>query len=244
MTTLCVLKTESPRLHECWIVITPRTLLTSAELCISASAFLKSYSPAYLRTSSLLFCSTKFTNSLQNFYPTLEMAGTNAFCIAIIFLLLLLPTPNDATARNFPYSGPSTMIYGETRRPEGGYVNMKPPPLHHRKGLPYGRVVKHCMPKGLRHSSAPSRYANSYPFGLPCFTRNPFQPWTSCNGGGIQEWLFWSRGIYELGNIDYICAVLLLPTGIQTMYCIWFESVSEFVVCACKLCALRYANSN
>ncbi|KAL3518420.1 hypothetical protein ACH5RR_021009 [Cinchona calisaya] len=88
-------------------------------------------------------------------------------CIAIIFLLFFLPTPNNATARNFPYSGPSTTIYGETKSGDG-YVTANPP---HGKGLPFGREVRNCKPKGFRRSSGPSRYVNYQPFGSsPCLT--------------------------------------------------------------------------
>ncbi|KAL3530528.1 hypothetical protein ACH5RR_009850 [Cinchona calisaya] len=101
--------------------------------------------------------------------------STNVLCVAIIFVLLFLPHLNDATARNFPYSGPSTTLYAETKTGGGGgggYVTMKPPRLHHRKELPFGGEIRNCMPKGFSHSSAPSRYVNLQPFGSsPCFTR-------------------------------------------------------------------------
>ncbi|KAG5515568.1 hypothetical protein RHGRI_036571 [Rhododendron griersonianum] len=51
------------------------------------------------------------------------------------------------------------------------YVTMKPLIMDHKKQLFRGREVNGCMPKGFRHSSAPSRYVNYQTMGsLGCST--------------------------------------------------------------------------
>lgn len=68
--------------------------------------------------------------------------------------------------RALPYSGPSTMMAPLATKARE-YAIMKMKPMLDEEGAGrffHGKQVKACMPKGRRHSSAPSRYVNSYTF--------------------------------------------------------------------------------
>ncbi|KAK9064085.1 hypothetical protein SSX86_017957 [Deinandra increscens subsp. villosa] len=87
------------------------------------------------------------------------MARFTMFLVAM-FLLLLLSPPARIT------SGSNTMFYGvAATRPleEKGeeYVMYKPKT----SGTNKGQGINGCLPKGLRHSSGPSRYINYQTLG-------------------------------------------------------------------------------
>ncbi|CAK7332241.1 unnamed protein product [Dovyalis caffra] len=60
-----------------------------------------------------------------------------------------------------PSSVPSTMMAPLDSQGEG-YVKMKPH-LNHKRPFFGARDVRGCLPKGYRHSSAPSRFVNNLP---------------------------------------------------------------------------------
>ncbi|KAE8037787.1 hypothetical protein FH972_010349 [Carpinus fangiana] len=68
-------------------------------------------------------------------------------------------------ARHIPSSAPSTIVRPLiSEAPD--YATMKPQ-FHHKHRVFQGREVKGCLPKGYRHSSAPSRYVNYRTLGSP-----------------------------------------------------------------------------
>ncbi|KAL1817073.1 hypothetical protein ACET3Z_019647 [Daucus carota] len=82
----------------------------------------------------------------------------------IYILLFLFPLHESLAARALPSSGPSTtMAPLATKARE--YAIMKMRPMLDQEGRVFhGKQVKACMPKGRRHSSAPSRYVNFHTF--------------------------------------------------------------------------------
>ncbi|KAK9282901.1 hypothetical protein L1049_011126 [Liquidambar formosana] len=84
---------------------------------------------------------------------------SNSLLFMALFSLFLLLTPPALT------TGPSSIsrVAAATRplesRHEENYVNLNPRSNHGQHGFRSGDV-KSCLPKGLRHSSAPSRYGN------------------------------------------------------------------------------------
>ena len=64
------------------------------------------------------------------------------------------------------------MAAGREAPPRGqDFVSMKPLIMDHNRQAFGGREVKGCMPKGLRHSSGPSRVVNFHTMGsLGCTT--------------------------------------------------------------------------
>ncbi|CAK9171422.1 unnamed protein product [Ilex paraguariensis] len=82
---------------------------------------------------------------------------THGYIALYIYLLLLLSPLDEAMAGRFL---PSSVLVSRTEQSESGgrtYVTMKPE-LNHKRQVFHQREVKTCMPKGFRHSSAPSRY--------------------------------------------------------------------------------------
>lgn len=69
--------------------------------------------------------------------------------------------------RDIPSSVPSTM-----RPVSVDYVKMNPQVLNnHKEEVFHEKQVKGCMPKGSKHSSAPSRYVNFQTLGSACATK-------------------------------------------------------------------------
>ncbi|KAL3597834.1 hypothetical protein D5086_009471 [Populus alba] len=64
-----------------------------------------------------------------------------------------------------PSSVPSTMVTVPLVSQGEDYVKMKPL-LNRKRPFFGGRDVKGCLPKGYRHSSAPSRFVNNLPLVL------------------------------------------------------------------------------
>ncbi|KAI3461398.1 hypothetical protein Pfo_018061 [Paulownia fortunei] len=96
--------------------------------------------------------------------------STSILCITFVHILLLLSCTHEAMARHYPVlpSAPSTALPIGSKAAD--YVTMKPW-LNHKQRVFHQREVKNCMPKGLHHSSAPSRYVNSQTLGsLRCFS--------------------------------------------------------------------------
>lgn len=90
----------------------------------------------------------------------------------IYFLLFLFSVSETMAGRAMPSSGPSTMIVPPaTEAREEAIMKMRPR-LDQQGRTYHGKEVKACMPKGVRHSSAPSRYINFHTFGglLGCET--------------------------------------------------------------------------
>ncbi|CAH1430439.1 unnamed protein product [Lactuca virosa] len=103
------------------------------------------------------------------------MARLTFFMVAMLHLLLLLSPPGTT------HGGGNTIFCGgggggvAAMRPleeKGGeYVTYKP-----KTGvINQGEGVYGCLPKGIRHSSGPSRYINYQTLGLPsaCSTNAP-----------------------------------------------------------------------
>ncbi|KAI4304693.1 hypothetical protein MLD38_040168 [Melastoma candidum] len=89
-----------------------------------------------------------------------------------ILLLLLSSSPQRAVlaARGGPvsYSVPSTArppVDLHTHNSSPGFVTMDPSADNKRGRSFGGREVKNCLPKGFRHTSAPSRFVNYEPLG-------------------------------------------------------------------------------
>ncbi|KAK7844259.1 hypothetical protein CFP56_011071 [Quercus suber] len=61
-------------------------------------------------------------------------------------------------ARKIPSSAPSTIVRPLVSEAQD-YVTMKPL-FKHKHRVFRGKEVKNCLPKGFRHSSAPSRFVN------------------------------------------------------------------------------------
>ncbi|XVE59050.1 hypothetical protein DITRI_Ditri05aG0013800 [Diplodiscus trichospermus] len=69
--------------------------------------------------------------------------------------------------RDIPSSVPSTM-----RPASVDYVKMNPEKLNHKHEVFNEKETKGCMPKGSKHSSAPSRYVNFQTLGSSCATKS------------------------------------------------------------------------
>ncbi|GAA0156207.1 hypothetical protein LIER_13752 [Lithospermum erythrorhizon] len=79
-------------------------------------------------------------------------------------LILFSQIDSIVTMRNFPSSVPSTMISKD-------YGTLKPVMINKKHHVFSGKEVKNCKPKGVRHASAPSRFANVHPLSYSgCFT--------------------------------------------------------------------------
>lgn len=77
----------------------------------------------------------------------------------LISLLLMLSPLDVITGRPEPSSSPE------------GYATMKPLVVDHKRQVFQGNEANGCMPKGVRRSSAPSRYVNYHTLGsLGCST--------------------------------------------------------------------------
>lgn len=82
----------------------------------------------------------------------------------VYILLFLFPIHESMAGRPLPSSGPSTMMAPlATKAREYAIMKMKPM-LDQEGRVFHGKQVKACMPKGRRHSSAPSRYVNFHTF--------------------------------------------------------------------------------
>ncbi|KAI6669417.1 hypothetical protein NL676_004302 [Syzygium grande] len=98
---------------------------------------------------------------------------------AVLVLLLLASAGFTAMAARggaMLTSVPSTMIplFPDSQ----GYKTMKHPFYHKGTRAFGGKQLRNCMPKGFRHSSAPSRYVNYEPLGSSkwCSTPSPTGP--------------------------------------------------------------------
>ncbi|KAJ7981035.1 Maintenance of mitochondrial morphology protein like [Quillaja saponaria] len=79
--------------------------------------------------------------------------------LAICLLLSLSPLGITMAGRVVPPSAPSTITRPLVSEEAETYSTMKPQ-LDHKQGVFRRREVKGCLPKGFRHSSAPSRFVN------------------------------------------------------------------------------------
>ncbi|KAF9596146.1 hypothetical protein IFM89_007464 [Coptis chinensis] len=84
-----------------------------------------------------------------------------------LFLLFLFLSPADNALVGF---SSSTKVAEATRllRSESSqdYATMNPEESNSKQKVHFGgRVVENCLPKGVRHSSAPSHYANYHALG-------------------------------------------------------------------------------
>lgn len=150
--------------------------------CVLSAFF--SNSQAYLRPLSspppLLISYKTFQKITQN-HLNFEIINQNLkswemptrrISFSLLFNCLLLLSSIVQGIRVIPPSVPSTM------RPliaQGGdFVKMRP----HKQPVFGGNAANGCLPKGFRHSSAPSRYVNSQPFGS-CFDKAIIEnPWS------------------------------------------------------------------
>ncbi|PSR86569.1 Maintenance of mitochondrial morphology protein like [Actinidia chinensis var. chinensis] len=87
------------------------------------------------------------------------MSNVKLHILVIFVLVLLCPLGLEVAA-------------GREAPPRGqDFVSMKPLIMDHNRQAFGGREVKGCMPKGLRHSSGPSRIVNFHTMGsLGCST--------------------------------------------------------------------------
>ncbi|KAJ4829679.1 hypothetical protein Tsubulata_007474 [Turnera subulata] len=84
--------------------------------------------------------------------------STTPLCMLVMYVLVLLCCLETTMGgRNIPSSVPSTQEQAE-------FVKMKPE-MDLRRPVFGSRGVKSCLPKGFRHSSAPSRFVNYQPLG-------------------------------------------------------------------------------
>ncbi|KAI4334356.1 hypothetical protein L6164_019057 [Bauhinia variegata] len=84
------------------------------------------------------------------------MSTTVPLSLLALYLFLSLSCLNITMAgRLIPPSAPSTV----TRPLVSTYVTMKPQ-LDHNQKVFQEKQVNSCLPKGFRHSSAPSRFVN------------------------------------------------------------------------------------
>ncbi|KAL4333631.1 hypothetical protein GQ457_07G033810 [Hibiscus cannabinus] len=96
------------------------------------------------------------------------MAATKC-CIVFMYVLFMFSSSWGVAmgGRYIPSSVPSTM-----RPASVDYVKINPQLLlKHKHRVNRDKQVKGCMPKGLRHSSAPSRYVNYQTLGSSCATK-------------------------------------------------------------------------
>ncbi|GAA0172236.1 hypothetical protein LIER_26095 [Lithospermum erythrorhizon] len=98
--------------------------------------------------------------------------STSYVLIALLSLLILSSQIDSTMAkRKFPSSAPSTMISKD-------YGTLKPDLSNKKHHVLSDKDIKNCKPKGVRHTSAPSRFVNMHPFSsLGCSTgRNEQKP--------------------------------------------------------------------
>lgn len=98
-----------------------------------------------------------------------------SFTKFLLFLLLVLNPPSAFIPR-----GHCVAAARPLKQKDYKYINLK---LKPKKGDGKKRgYVEACLPKGLIHSSAPSRYINSLPLGIsPCYSskvENSPRPWS------------------------------------------------------------------
>lgn len=99
------------------------------------------------------------------------------YVVHIYILLFLFPLHESMAGRALPSSGPSTIMAPlATKAREYAIMKMKPM-LDQQGRLFHGKQVKACMPKGRRHSSAPSRFVNFHTFDglLGCETTRQYK---------------------------------------------------------------------
>ncbi|KAJ6708353.1 hypothetical protein OIU85_028602 [Salix viminalis] len=90
--------------------------------------------------------------------------STMSYVFLIYFLLSSNSRGTAMAGRDIPmlHSVPSTMMAPLDSSHGEDYVKMKPRSDQNRPFFG-GRDVKGCLPKGYRHSSAPSRFVNNLP---------------------------------------------------------------------------------
>lgn len=106
----------------------------------------------------------------------IQMSTSFYYTLVLCLLLLLSSIDTNMAARKIPSSAPSTIVRPLVSEAQD-YVTMKPL-FKHKHRVFRGKEVKNCLPKGFRHSSAPSRFVNYHTLGgLPagCFSRK--KPW-------------------------------------------------------------------
>lgn len=113
--------------------------------------------------------------------------STSFLCSLLLYLILLSSISITVVGRDISIrvsAANSPSVSGSQ-----GYVKLKPE-LHNARPVFGGREVKSCLPKGLRHSSAPSHYVNYHPLGSAgCSSsrRHPKEHWRS-NRESLNEW--------------------------------------------------------
>ena len=104
------------------------------------------------------------------------MSTSFYYTLVLCLLLLLSSIDTNMAARKIPSSAPSTIVRPLVSEAQD-YVTMKPL-FKHKHRVFRGKEVKNCLPKGFRHSSAPSRFVNYHTLGgstAGCFSRK--KPW-------------------------------------------------------------------
>ncbi|GJU81437.1 hypothetical protein Tco_1283802 [Tanacetum coccineum] len=99
------------------------------------------------------------------------MARLPLCMVTMLILIYLLSPPSIKCGGNAICSGVAAMRPLEEKG--GEHVTYKPKP----SVTTQGQGVDGCLPKGLRHSSGPSRYINNQPLSLTgssCSTTSPY----------------------------------------------------------------------
>lgn len=93
--------------------------------------------------------------------------SSNYIIFMIFYLILMFSSCSDVAmaGRSIPSSVPSTM-----RPASVDYVKMNPQ-VNHKHEVFKEKETKGCMPKGPKHSSAPSRYVNYQTLGSSCASK-------------------------------------------------------------------------
>ncbi|KAJ4979062.1 hypothetical protein NE237_009842 [Protea cynaroides] len=82
--------------------------------------------------------------------------------VFLFLILLVLSPPDDDIIKT---SSLKVALATRLLAPKSqNYMNLQPKP-DHKKHVFHGGEIKNCMPKGIRHSSAPSRYVNNHILG-------------------------------------------------------------------------------
>lgn len=115
--------------------------------------------------------------------------STTFHMLVLCLLLLLSSIDTNMAARNIPSSAPSTIVRPLTVSEAQDYVSLKPM-FNHKHRVFRGTEVKNCLPKGFRHSSAPSRFVNFHTLGSTgCFsTKRPRKPWCMLHGREFKKY--------------------------------------------------------
>nr|DAD26786.1 TPA_asm: hypothetical protein HUJ06_028254 [Nelumbo nucifera] len=90
------------------------------------------------------------------------MSSRLPFLVLLFFLMLFSPLDITMAGRNSPSRVAQAARPLEPKSQD--YTTLLKPRPHRERNVFRGREVKSCLPKGIRRSSAPSRYVNYQTF--------------------------------------------------------------------------------